>query len=112
MAVDGLQTVLALEVALRGGRPKIPGEIRCLIRQMSLANRLWGAPHIHGEVLRSGSKSRSLLSPSAWRGVGEGARRPGRHFCTIMWAGIGAMDFLVVPTVASFRSSSGSDGGS
>jgi hypothetical protein len=27
-----------------GGRPKIPGEIRRLIREMSLANRLWGAP--------------------------------------------------------------------
>src|SRR6266436_2606760 len=32
----------------RGGRPKIPGEIRRLIREMSLANRLWGAPRIHG----------------------------------------------------------------
>jgi hypothetical protein len=27
----------------RGGRPRIPGEIRRLIREMSLANRLWGA---------------------------------------------------------------------
>jgi hypothetical protein len=26
----------------RGGRPQIPGEIRRLIREMSLANRLWG----------------------------------------------------------------------
>src|SRR4030095_2781478 len=31
----------------RGGRPKIPGEIQRLIREMSLANRLWGAPRIH-----------------------------------------------------------------
>ena len=35
----------------RGGRPRIPVEIRRLIRQMSLANRLWGAPRIHGELL-------------------------------------------------------------
>ena len=28
----------------QGGRPRIPGEIRRLIREMSLANRLWGAP--------------------------------------------------------------------
>ena len=27
-----------------GGRPKISGEIRPLIRELSLANRLWGAP--------------------------------------------------------------------
>src|SRR6188508_965609 len=30
----------------RGGRPKVPLEIRRLIREMSLANRLWGAPRI------------------------------------------------------------------
>jgi hypothetical protein len=38
----------------RGGRPRIPGEIRRLIREMSLANRLWGAPRIHGELLKLG----------------------------------------------------------
>ena len=38
----------------RGGQPKIPGEIRRLIREMSLANRLWGAPRIHGELLKLG----------------------------------------------------------
>src|SRR5260370_16356415 len=36
----------------RGGRPRIPGEICRLIREMSLANRLWGAPRIHGELLK------------------------------------------------------------
>ena len=38
----------------RGGRPKIPGEFRRLIREMSRANRLWGAPRIHGELLKLG----------------------------------------------------------
>lgn len=38
----------------RGGRPKVPLEIRRLIREMSLANRLWGAPRIHGELLKLG----------------------------------------------------------
>jgi hypothetical protein len=42
VASDGLSTVGALEVALSGGRPRIAGEIRRLIREMSLANRLWG----------------------------------------------------------------------
>jgi len=36
------------------GRPKIQLEVRALIRQMSLENRLWGAPHIHGELLKLG----------------------------------------------------------
>jgi hypothetical protein len=38
----------------RGGRPKIPIEIRRLIRDVSVANPLWGAPRIHGELLKLG----------------------------------------------------------
>ena len=38
----------------RGGRPKTPLEIRHLVREMSLANPLWGAPRIHGELLKLG----------------------------------------------------------
>ena len=38
----------------RGGRPKVPKELRDLIRQMSAQNPLWGAPRIHGEILKLG----------------------------------------------------------
>src|SRR5919198_4605233 len=38
----------------RGGRPTTPEEIRQLIRKMSVANPLWGAPRIHGELLKLG----------------------------------------------------------
>jgi hypothetical protein len=38
----------------RPGRPAVPAEIRQLIRQMSVANPLWGAPRIHGELLKLG----------------------------------------------------------
>src|SRR6201993_2208307 len=38
----------------RGGRPTLPTEIRKLIREMSIANPLWGAPRIHGELLKLG----------------------------------------------------------
>src|SRR5256885_6790159 len=38
----------------QGGRPTIPAEIRKLIREMSIANPLWGAPRIHGELLKLG----------------------------------------------------------
>ena len=38
----------------RQGRPGVPAEIQQLIRQMSVANPLWGAPRIHGELLRLG----------------------------------------------------------
>jgi hypothetical protein len=38
----------------RGGRPQISAELRALIRQMSIENPLWGAPRIHGELLKLG----------------------------------------------------------
>src|SRR5229473_780548 len=38
----------------RGGRPQIEMELRAQIRQMSTENQLWGAPRIHGELLKLG----------------------------------------------------------
>jgi hypothetical protein len=38
----------------RGGRPTVSAQIRRLIYDMSLANPLWGAPRIHGELLKLG----------------------------------------------------------
>src|SRR6202789_4385708 len=37
-----------------GGRPQIEAELRVLIRRMSVENPLWGAPRIHGELLKLG----------------------------------------------------------
>ena len=37
-----------------GGRPKIDADLRALIRRMSAENPLWGAPRIHGELLKLG----------------------------------------------------------
>jgi hypothetical protein len=38
----------------RDGRPRTPDEVCQLIREMSVPNRLWGAPRIHGELLKLG----------------------------------------------------------
>jgi len=38
----------------RGGRPQLDGELRALIRRISIDNPLWGAPRIHGELLKLG----------------------------------------------------------
>jgi hypothetical protein len=46
----------------RVGRPKVSAELRTLIGEMSRANPLWGAPHIHGELLNSASRSLSRQS--------------------------------------------------
>jgi hypothetical protein len=37
-----------------GGRPRIEAGLRALIRRLSMDNPLWGAPRIHGELLKLG----------------------------------------------------------
>ena len=83
----------------RGGRPKVPLEIRRLIREMSLANRLWGAPRIHGELLKLGIEvAQSTVAKYMARG-GRGRSQTWKTFLHNHVAGIAAMDFLIVPTV-------------
>ena len=50
----GLRALWRWKSRPRGGRPKIPAEVRALIREMSRANPLWGAPRLHGELLKLG----------------------------------------------------------
>ena len=83
----------------RGGRPKIPGEIRRLIREMSLANRLWGAPRIHGELLKLGIEVAQSTVAKYMARSGRGRSQTWKTFLHNHVAGIGAMDFLIVPTV-------------
>jgi hypothetical protein len=48
----------------RGGRPRVPLQIRQLIRDMSLANPLWGAPRIQREACEAYIKSQAMrLAP-------------------------------------------------
>jgi ribosomal protein L34 len=47
----------------QGGRPRVQTELRALIRQVSVENPLWGAPRIHGELLKLGFEvSRSSVA--------------------------------------------------
>jgi transposase InsO family protein len=83
----------------RGGRPRIPAEIRGLIREMSLANRLWGAPRIHGELLKLGievAHSTVAKYVAKWE---RGRSQTWKTFLRNHSAGIAVMDFLIVPTV-------------
>src|ERR1700704_680918 len=83
----------------RGGRPRIPGEIRRLIREMSLANRLWGAPRIHGELLKLGIEVAQSTVAKYMAKSGRGSSQNWKTFLHNHAADIGAMDFLIVPTV-------------
>ena len=86
----------------RGGRPKVPVEIRRLIREMSLANRLWGAPRIHGELLKLGIEVAQSTVAKYMAKSGLGREQTWKTFLHNHVSGIGAMDFLVVPTI-NFR---------
>ena len=66
-----------------GGRPKKPLQIRQLIRDMSIANPLWGAPRIHGELLKLGIVLGKPQLPSTWRGDDDCRPKAGGRFCTI-----------------------------
>jgi len=50
----GFRTYWRWKSRPRSGRPTTPLEIRQLIREVSLANPLWGAPRLHGELLKLG----------------------------------------------------------
>ena len=83
----------------RGGRPKVSLEIRRLIREMSLANRLWGALRIHGELLKLGIEVTQSTVAKYMAKSGRGQSQTWKTFLQNHAAGIAAMDFLVVPTV-------------
>ncbi len=83
----------------RGGRPKVPIEIRSLIRRMSLENRLWGAPRIHGELLKLGYEVAQSTVAKYMVKHRPGSSQTWRTFVRNHAAGIAAMDFLVVPTI-------------
>jgi transposase InsO family protein len=86
----------------RPGRPKVALEIRRLIRDMSLANLLWGAPRIHGELLKLGI---DIGQTTVAKYMAKRRRPPSQGWKTFLRNhadGIAAMDLFVVPTI-SFR---------
>src|SRR5438105_2638619 len=85
-----------------GGRPKTPADIRRLIREMSIANPLWGAPRIHGELLKLGI---DVGQTTVAKYMAKRRRPPSQGWKTFLRnhaEGIASMDMFVVPTI-SFR---------
>src|SRR5450830_568705 len=83
----------------RGGRPQIETDLRALIRQMSIENPLWGAPRIHGELLKLGFEI-AQSSVAKYMVKRHGPPSPGwRTFLRNHAPDIAAMDLFVVPTI-------------
>ena len=86
----------------RAGRPVVSIEVRQLIREMSIENPLWGAPRIHGELLKLGINV-GQTSVAKYMARRRGPPSQGwKTFLRNHADGIAAMDLFVVPTV-SFR---------
>jgi hypothetical protein len=86
----------------KSGRPSMDREIRALIRQMSSANPLWGAPRIHGELLKLGIEvSQATVAKYMVRRRGTPSQT-WRSFLRNHAQGIAAIDMFVVASI-SFR---------
>jgi putative transposase len=83
----------------RIGRPTVPANIRTLIRTMAQANPRWGAPRIHGELLKLGI---DVCQATVAKYIGRRRQPPSQTWRTFLRNHIGqivAADFFVVPTV-------------
>jgi transposase InsO family protein len=86
----------------RTGRPTLPADVRMLIRTMSQANPLWGAPRIHGELRKLGI---TLSQSTVAKYMVRRRRPPSQTWRTFLANHVGqimATDFFVVPT-ATYR---------
>jgi len=82
-----------------GGRPQIETDLRALIRQMSVENSLWGAPRIHGELLKLGFEV-AQSSVAKYMVKRRGPPSQGwRTFLRNHAPDMAAMDLFVVPTI-------------
>jgi putative transposase len=82
----------------RTGRPQVDREVRTLIRTMSTANPLWGAPRIHGELLKLGM---AVSQATVAKYIVRHEKPPSqtwRMFLANHVHQLVAADFFVVPT--------------
>ena len=81
------------------GRPLVPREVRELIRIMSRENPIWGAPRIHGELLKLGI---DIGETSVSKYMVRRRRPPSQTWKTFLATHVKSMvsvDFLTVPTI-------------
>src|SRR5260370_12014024 len=81
-----------------GGRPQIDTELRVLIRRMSGENPLWGAPRIHGELLKLGFEV-AQSSVAKYMAKRRGPSQGWRTFLRNHAPDIAAIYLFVVPTI-------------
>jgi putative transposase len=81
------------------GRPAVSPEVRNLIRQMSHANPRWGAPRIHGELLKIGIE---VCQATVAKYMVRHRKPPSQTWQTFLrnhTKDLVSIDFFVVPTI-------------
>ena len=95
----GLRSCWRWKSRSRGGRPQIETDLRAMIRRMSIENPLWGAPRIHGELLKLGF---DVAQSSVAKYMVKRRGPPNQGWRTLLRnhaPDIAAMDLFIVPTV-------------
>jgi putative transposase len=94
----GFRFVWTWKSRRRTGRPTAPADLRALIRTMSQTNPFWGAPRIHGELLKLGM---DVSQATVAKYMVRRRQPPSQTWRTFLGNHIGpvmAADFFVVPT--------------
>src|SRR5215510_15902276 len=95
----GFRALWRWKSRLRLGRQGIAKDVRDLIREISRANSLWGAPRVHGELLKLGiDVSQSTVA----KYMSRTRRPPSQSWRTFLYnhaGAIAAIDLFVVPTI-------------
>jgi hypothetical protein len=87
----------------QGGRPQILKELRALIRRMSVENPLWGAPRIHGELLKLGFEvAKSSVAKYMVKRRGHPAR-DGESSCATTRRTLPPWTCSLFPVAASYK---------
>jgi len=87
----------------RPGRPPVAAHIETLIRRMQVANPLWGAPRIHGELRKLGIEvAQTTVAKYLRRYRSTPPSQTWRTFLRNHVAQLASIDFFTVPT-ATFR---------
>jgi putative transposase len=83
----------------RPGRPKVSAEVRKLVRTMAAANVTWGAPRIHGELVKLGFE---ISERTVSRLMPRQHKEPSQTWKTFLTNHVGqlvSIDFFTVPTL-------------
>ena len=83
------------------GRPPIAPDLRRLVREMAVANPTWGAPRIHGELLKLGYDiAESTVAKYLPKPTASGPSPTWKTFLRLHLHEAAGMDFFSIPTAA------------